>query len=260
MNSRRVNISGVPVDCIGWDNALEQIDALIARGTPSAIFAVNPEKIVQCGRDPRLKKVLEGAGLLIPDGIGAVLAARLLHRARIARVPGCELMPALCAHAAARGFSVFLFGGAPGVAEAAAAELARRNPGLVVAGTQHGYVDGEGQARLVARINALKPDLLFVALGSPKQEFWIAETLGKLDIKLCQAVGGTFDVLAGRVKRAPRAFRALQLEWFYRLASQPRRALRQTSLPIFAGKVLYEYFARLGRGGAAAARGGQTSN
>jgi N-acetylglucosaminyldiphosphoundecaprenol N-acetyl-beta-D-mannosaminyltransferase len=256
MDPRRVNISGVPVDCIGWENALAHVDALIARGTPSAIFAVNPEKIVQCGRDPRLKRVLESASLLIPDGIGAVLAARLLHRARIARVPGCELMPALCAHAAARGRRVFLFGGAPGVADSAAAELVRRNPGLAVAGTQHGYVDAEGQAQLIARINALKPDMLFVALGSPRQEFWIAENLAKLDIKICQAVGGTFDVLAGRVKRAPRAFRAMQLEWLFRLLSQPRRALRQTSLPIFAGKVVGEYFARLGRS-AAAARGGQ---
>lgn len=238
MDPRRVIISGVPVDCIDPGGAVACAESLLGRAAPSAIFAVNPEKIVQCGRDPRLKRALETAGLLIPDGIGVVLAARLLHRARIVRVPGCELMPALCARAAARGLSVFLFGGAPGIAEAAAAELARRNPGLRVAGWQHGYVDAAGTTPLVRRINSLKPDMLFVGLGSPKQELWIAETIGKLDIKICQAVGGTLDVLAGRVKRAPRAFRAMQLEWLYRLLSQPRRALRQSALPIFAGRVL----------------------
>jgi N-acetylglucosaminyldiphosphoundecaprenol N-acetyl-beta-D-mannosaminyltransferase len=244
MDARRVIISGVPVDCLDPGSAVAQVDRLLTRPAPSAIFAVNPEKIVQCGRDARVKQALESAGLLIPDGIGVVLAARLLHRARIARVPGCELMPALCAHAAARGLSVFLFGGAPGVAEAAAAELALRNPGLRIAGWQHGYLDAAESHALLARINALKPDMLFVALGSPKQELWITENLGKLDIKICQAVGGTFDVLAGRVKRAPRAFRALQLEWFYRLLSQPRRALRQSALPIFAGRVARAYLAR----------------
>jgi N-acetylglucosaminyldiphosphoundecaprenol N-acetyl-beta-D-mannosaminyltransferase len=260
MDPRRVTISGVPVDCIDAGGAVAQVDALLARSAPSAIFAVNPEKIILCGRDARLKRALETASLLIPDGIGVVLAARLLHRAQIARVPGCELMPALCAHAAARGLSVFLFGGAIGVAEAAAAELARRSPGLRIAGCQHGYVDAAGSAALIERINALRPDMLFVGLGSPKQELWIAETLGKLDIKICQAVGGTLDVLAGRVKRAPRAFRAMQLEWFYRLLSQPRRALRQSALPVFAGTVARAYVAQARQRRDPAARRGQPPN
>lgn len=244
MDVRRVNVCDVPVDCVDARSALARVEQLMDQPAPRAIFAMNPEKVVQCGRDPRLRRALEGAGLLIPDGIGVVLAARLLHRARIARVPGCELMPALCAQAARQGRSVFLFGGAPGVAAKAAAILAQANPGLRIAGSEHGYLDAEGVERLVARINELKPDLLFVGLGSPRQELWIADNLARLDVKACQAVGGTFDVLAGTVKRAPKLFRAAQLEWLYRLLRQPRRALRQSALPIFAAKVARGYAAR----------------
>jgi N-acetylglucosaminyldiphosphoundecaprenol N-acetyl-beta-D-mannosaminyltransferase len=244
MEPRRVEVCGVSVDCVDAAGAVARAEALMARAAPAAIYAVNPEKAIQCGRDARLKRALDSAGLLIPDGIGVVLAARLLHGAGVARVPGCELMPALCAHAAAHGRSVFLFGGAPGVAEAAAASLHEANPALRIAGTQHGYLDAAGTERLIERINALKPDILFVALGSPRQEFWIAENLPNLDIRLCQAVGGTFDVLAGTVKRAPRMFRAVQLEWLYRLLSQPKRALRQTALPLYAGRVARAYVAR----------------
>jgi N-acetylglucosaminyldiphosphoundecaprenol N-acetyl-beta-D-mannosaminyltransferase len=244
MSVQRVDVCGAPVDCVDRTRAIEHAGRLLSRGRPSAIFAMNPEKVVQCGKNRELGAVLRSAGLLIPDGIGVVLAARLLHRERIARVPGCELMPALCAYAAANGHSVFMFGGAPGVAEAAAAALARVNPTLQIAGWQHGYVDAEANARLIERINALRPDILFVALGSPRQELWIGENLQRLDVKLCQAVGGTFDILAGNVKRAPSVFRVMQLEWLYRLLSQPKRAMRQSALPIFAGRALRAYAAR----------------
>ena len=236
MNQRRVIVCGTPVDCVDPPGAVARVGDFIARDVPCSIFAVNPEKIIRSGRDARLKRALESAGLLIPDGIGAVVAARLLHRASIARVPGCELMPALCAYAAARGLSVFLFGGAPGVADAAAAALVRANPNLKIAGCQHGFID-LADASLIERINAPKPDMLFVALGSPRQELWIAENLAKLDVRICQGVGGTFDVLSGRVTRAPAAFRAVQLEWLFRLLSQPGRVARQGALPLFAAKV-----------------------
>ena len=119
--------------------------------------------------------------------------------------------------------------------------MVRTNPGLRIAGCQHGYVDDAETDAVIQRINAAKPDMLFVALGSPRQELWISDTLERLDVRICQAVGGTFDVLAGRVKRSPKLFRALNLEWFYRLVSQPLRARRQSALPIFAGRVLKEY-------------------
>jgi N-acetylglucosaminyldiphosphoundecaprenol N-acetyl-beta-D-mannosaminyltransferase len=245
MDVQRVDVCGAPVDCVDPARAVARAGVLMSSGRPSAILAVNPEKVVQCGKNRRLAAVLQSAGLLLPDGIGVVLAARLLHGQRIARVPGCELMPALCAHAAANGHSVFLFGGAPGVAEAAAAALARAHPSLRVAGWEQGYLDADANERLIERINASKPDILFVALGSPRQELWIGENLGRLDVKLCQAVGGTFDILAGNVKRAPSLFRAIQLEWLYRLLSQPKRALRQSALPIFAGRTLRAYAAQI---------------
>jgi N-acetylglucosaminyldiphosphoundecaprenol N-acetyl-beta-D-mannosaminyltransferase len=241
MNVRRVSVCGISVDCVDAVGALERAGHLLEQQVPAAIFAVNPEKAIQCGRNPALASVIESAGLLIPDGIGVVIAARLLHGARFARVPGCEFMPALCAYAAARNLSVFLFGGAPGVAEAAAEALRRANPSLRVAGCQHGYIDAAGSARLIDRLNGLEPDILFVALGSPRQELWVAENIGRLNVRLCQTVGGTFDVLAGRAKRCPALFRAVQLEWLYRLLIQPKRALRQSALPIFAVRLLRAY-------------------
>lgn len=249
MNVRRVSVCGVSVDCVDAIGALERAGHLLKQQAPAAIFAVNPEKAVQCGRNPALAGAIASAGLLIPDGIGVVVAARLLYGERFARVPGCEFMPALCAYAAAQNLSIFLFGGAPGVSEAAAAALQRASPSLRVAGCQHGYIDAAGTEHLIDRINGLKPDILFVALGSPRQEVWVAENIGRLKVRLCQTVGGTFDVLAGNVKRCPELFRAVQLEWLYRLLSQPKRALRQSALPIFAARLLRAYVSKsLSRG------------
>ncbi|MDC4226711.1 MAG: WecB/TagA/CpsF family glycosyltransferase [Candidatus Manganitrophus sp.] len=122
--------------------------------------------------------------------------------------------------------------------------LRARYPGLQIVGQQHGYLKEEEMGELVQQINASGAEILFVALGSPKQELWMARYLPQLSIKVCQGVGGTFDVLSGRVKRAPALFRKMHLEWFYRLASQPRRLIRQTALPKFAWLILREKIVR----------------
>jgi N-acetylglucosaminyldiphosphoundecaprenol N-acetyl-beta-D-mannosaminyltransferase len=242
METNRVYVCGVPVDCLDFRRTVDVARELLRRDGPSSILAMNPEKVVRCRRDPVLLAAIESATLLIPDGIGVVLAARLLHRASIARVPGCELMPALCAVAAAEGRGVFLFGGAPGVPERAAAALERHHPTLRVLGCQHGFVPQVQMDALIDRINQLKPAILFVGLGTPRQEIWIKQHISKLQVQVCQGVGGTFDVLAGDVKRAPKVFRATYLEWFYRLASDPRRIHRQLAYPIFVAWVLRELF------------------
>jgi N-acetylglucosaminyldiphosphoundecaprenol N-acetyl-beta-D-mannosaminyltransferase len=207
-------------------------------------MAVNPEKVVHARRNPELLAQLRRAALVIPDGIGVVLAARMLGLGRFERVPGSELMPLLCERAAARGYTVFLFGAAPEVNDGAAAALRRRWPALRIVGTQHGYVDEDAMPALMQRINEAKPALLFVALGSPQQEAWIDRYLPHLEVKVCQGVGGTFDVLAGRVKRAPLFFRRIHLEWFYRLMAEPRRVTRQAALPLFAWQVLRKAVSR----------------
>lgn len=238
MQPKRIEILGVPVDGLTMDRTIDLAAAILAGETPRSVLAVNPEKVMRARYDARLLGQLQRAGVLIPDGIGVVMAARILGQGRLERVPGSELMPRLCELAARDGRRVFLFGAAPEVNERTAQVLQQRYRGLVVAGAQHGFLAEQDMPALIDRINSLDVDLLFVALGSPKQEDWIDQYMPKLQVKVCQGVGGTFDVIAGRVRRAPAAFRAIHLEWLYRLVTNPRRLRRQTALPLFAFHVL----------------------
>lgn len=224
--------------------AVDVVDGLIREQRQGAVIAVNPEKVMKARQDSRLLSQLQGAALLIPDGIGVVWAARLLGLARLQRVPGADLMPAICAMCARKGYSVFLFGAAPEVNARAGEVLASLYPGIRIAGSQHGYASNDELAALPARINASGADVVFVALGSPRQELWMARYLPELTAKACQGVGGTFDVLAGTVQRAPGIVRALNLEWAYRLMLQPRRLPRQGALPQFVWQVLASRFSR----------------
>ena len=238
MRPHRVTIQGVPADCVTRASALETVEHMLRGTAAQSIFAVNPEKVMAARTDPRLGAILGRAGLLLPDGIGVVAAARLLGLGRMERVPGCEFMLALCELAARRDLGIFLFGGSPESNSQAEHVLLRRYPGLRVAGRQHGYLADTETPGLINRINRSGAELLFVALGSPKQELWIDAYHPQLRVKVCQGVGGTFDVISGRVRRAPRAFRTAHLEWFYRLATQPTRLTRQRALPRFAVGVL----------------------
>lgn len=244
MNVKRIELLGVPVDCVSMDTAIDWAESMIKGDHPCTILAVNPEKVMRAQRDSILLDQLRSANLLIPDGIGVVLGARLLGLGHAERVPGAELMPKLCERAAAKGYTVFLFGASTEVNQQAVAALRDLYPGIRIVGSQHGYVKEKEMPSLIARINECQPDLLFVALGSPHQELWMYRYLPHLKVKVCQGVGGTFDVIAGRVRRAPKLFRSLHLEWFYRLASNPSRIRRQTALPIFAYRILKERFNR----------------
>lgn len=242
MKIKRIRVLGVPVDCVTMNQALDWADSKMDGHCPCTILAVNPEKVIRAQQDSTLLDQLRTADLLIPDGIGVILAMRLLGLGQAERVPGSELMPKLCERAVAKGYSVFLFGASADVNQQAVAALQQRNPGIQIVGSHHGYVkEGEMQS-VIALINECRPDLLFVALGSPHQELWISRYLPQLHVKVCQGVGGTFDVLAGHVRRAPKIFRSLHLEWFYRLVSNPTRIRRQTALPLFAYRVLKQRF------------------
>lgn len=238
MKPQRIEILGVPVDCITMDETVDFAESMMKGQHPCAILAVNPEKVVRAQQDKSLLAQLRNTKLVIPDGIGVVFAARLLGFSCTERVPGSELMPLLCQRAALKGYRVFLFGASPDVISCTAQVLQQRFASLKIVGAQHGYVKEDDMPEMISKINAVQADLLFVALGSPKQEMWIARYLPELKVKVCQGVGGTFDVIAGRVKRAPLLFRAIHLEWFYRLLSQPSRIFRQTALPMFAYQVL----------------------
>lgn len=240
--TKRVRVGGVPVDCVNWDTATSAAEALLSstKSTGQAIIAVNPEKVIAARNNPDLLMQLEDAALLLPDGIGVVIAARAFGAGGIERVPGSEFMPALCSIARSKGLSVYLYGGTESVNERAATRLAIQFPGLVVAGRSNGYVPAESMDSLVETMNLSGASIVFVALGSPRQELWIARYAPRLSAKICQGVGGTFDVIAGDVRRAPALFRRFHLEWFFRLITNPSRAKRQTSLPKFVWLVTKE--------------------
>ncbi|MCM3390329.1 WecB/TagA/CpsF family glycosyltransferase [Ureibacillus chungkukjangi] len=228
-------VLGIQVNTENYDNLLKEIFQRIERKEKSLIVAINPEKIMKAKEDPSLKKLLNDAEIQIPDGVGVIIASKIQKGQITERVTGVEMMMRLCEEAAKHQKPIFLYGGKPGVADTAAAKLKELYSGIIVAGTLDGY---EKDNEIVkAKINEAKPDILFVAMGSPKQENWINANRDELHPTIYQGVGGSFDVLAGTVKRAPEAFQKLGLEWFYRLMKEPKRFKRQLALPLFLVEV-----------------------
>jgi len=237
----RADILGIPVDCITMDGAIDYTSGLIEENAKGRyILAINPEKVMVLLKDKVLLKAFSAASLLIPDGIGAVLALRWLHKLDVRRVPGSELMPRLCQLAAEKGYGIFLYGAQEDVNQGSAEKLSQMFPGLKIAGRANGYFKEEEMPELIRQINSSGAKILFVALGSPKQEQWIQKWADKLNVNIIQGIGGTLDTIVGKVKRAPAIFCNLGLEWFYRLVSNPQRIKRQKVLPVFAWKVIKE--------------------
>ncbi len=236
----RVEILGVGVDRVDAAEALARVQALIRAGRPAQVVTANAELVMHARRDPELAEVVRQAALVVPDGIGLIWAAGLLGDPLPERVPGIELAERLVAESGSAGYSVYFLGAAPGVAEEAAARLRARYPDLQLAGVRHGYFRPEEEPAVLEAIASARPGLLLVGLGMPRQEKWIARHLAQLGVPVAVGVGGSFDVWSGRVRRAPRWMQRLGLEWAYRLARQPRRALRMTALPRFAAAVLAE--------------------
>lgn len=247
MNTR-LTILNIWTDALTMETALDQMVEFLRRDDRVyTVFASNPEKNFSVPQDSELYSLFRNADLLLPDGIGIVWAARLLHGRKLERVPGCEFMERCCAFAAEKGYSIFLYGAREKVSAKAAEVLVQKYPGLVIAGRQDGYLPKERMHELVQRINDSGAKFLFLALGSPRQEKWVAEYGSQLTtVAVCQGIGGTLDVVAGTVRRAPRIWCNLGLEWLYRLLSEPRRISRQKVLPLFAWQVAKAYIQQLG--------------
>ena len=238
--------AGLPaIRLFGLDLVDASADAAIA-----AMLAPGRRRVAflnaHCGNvaahDPAYAAALASADLVLPDGIGVELAARMQGQSFSANLNGTDLVPALLHEAALRGLSVFLFGAAPGVAEAAAAALTRRMPDLRIAGTRDGYEGARDSAAAIAAINASGADLLIVALGVPAQDLWLAEHGGRLAPRLTLGVGALIDFLAGRQRRAPALVRRVRAEWVWRLAMEPRRMARRylAGNPVFLARAATE--------------------
>lgn len=218
------------------DHAAELIRRRIAAGRRTFCAAVNPAKIHAANRDPNLRRALAAAQFHICDGIGAALAVRLIHGRRLPRCTGIDLFRRLAAIAADEGWKVFLLGASPESNAAARRKLLELHPSLEIVGTCDGFF--KHSAEVVSAINASGADVLFVAMGSPRQEMWIAEQLPRLRTIFCMGVGGSFDVVGGLLSGAPAPFRAAGMEWLYRALRQPSRFPRLGTNCRFAVDVL----------------------
>lgn len=237
--STRVNILGVKIDNVSYKESLLKIKELVEKGRLGKLsFLVKPntEIIIQAQSDAKFKAILNSADLVTPDGMGLLLASRIIGNKLKERVGGPELMESILGLAEQSGYSVFFLGSRPHVVEKLAKIVKTRFPKIDIVGFHHGYF--EKNTPVIENITQSKPDILFVALGFPKQEVWIYENLKKIKVPLSITEGGSFDFISGEVPRAPKVLRIIGLEWLFRIFTQPSRILRQLALVKFSWLIL----------------------
>jgi len=224
----KINILGVEIDDLSEAEVMALVADNLQAGKRTFIATPNPEMVVLAAKDRGFKDVLNRADIKIPDGAGLAVGAKITGQKLTNRVTGTDLMEKLCALAAERGYKIYLLGAQNGVAREAAQRLNNKFVKLKIVGAEYGGTMDEWDNRvIIEHINAVSPDMLFVALGHGKQERWIFENLEKLPgVKLAMGVGGAFDFFAGKAKRAPGWMRAGGLEWLWRLIKEPRRHKR----------------------------------
>lgn len=227
----RNDIMGVLFDNLTLAEAVDAGERLAAGPGFAYVVTPNPEIVNLARQREDYRQVLNGAGLVLPDGIGVIHAAKILGTPLQERVPGIDFASGLLARLAQTGGRLFLLGAKPGVADQAADNLRKTYPGLTVCGTHHGYFQEDGT--VVEAIRQAQADVVFVCLGAPKQEVWMAQHGPATGAHLMVGLGGVLDVYAGHVKRAPAAWQKLGLEWCYRLLHQPSRIGRMAKLPGF---------------------------
>ena len=249
---KRLNITNIGIDPVDVEGAVQIVASLVRNGRArlaggetasgggcfASAYACTPnaEHMMDAQNDALFMRILNEADLVVADGAGVVLAARLLGYGKIARAPGFDLAKMLVSYPDKYPFSFFFLGGKPGVAEKAMSNIVGDHPETRIAGCRDGYFNEADEPDIINEINRSKADILYVALGAPKAEKWIYKNRDKLQVSVCIGVGGTLDTFAGVTKLAPPFFRAHGLEWLYRLAREPWRAKRMLKLP---GYVLY---------------------
>lgn len=238
---KQVTILGVSFSKLSMEETLNTLSNVVASESnkPFHVITANPEIVIGADQDPNIKQITDQADLITPDGIGIVIASRWKGEPVAERVAGYDLLLNLLEQGNQAGWSFFFLGAGEEVNKGATEIIRERYPNLVIAGRHHGFFK-EKEAELIQQINEAHPDILVVALGAPRQEQWIYQHKAELHTKIAIGVGGSLDVIAGKVKRAPVFWQKLNLEWFYRLVSQPTRWKRQLALPKFAIKAYIE--------------------
>lgn len=235
-------ILGVPFADITPEEAVEKAVSYLNNNGKSMIFTPNPEMVMEARKNEEFMEILNASTMNVPDGIGIVYGSKFTSSPIKHRVAGYDLVQDVFDKMKDMGKTAYFFGGAPGIADRAKEAMEAKHKGLKVVGTANGYFDDKREKEIIAEINELKPDLLLVGIGFPKQEKWIYTHIKDLNIKTAVGVGGSFDVMSGNVKRAPKLFINHGLEWFYRLITQPSRFVRMMQLPLFMLVVIKSKF------------------
>jgi N-acetylglucosaminyldiphosphoundecaprenol N-acetyl-beta-D-mannosaminyltransferase len=235
-----VDLLGCPLAAVTLEETLDVIGGYIASRQPRQLVVVNAAKLVLMDRDPELAEIVRGADLVAADGVPIVWASKVMGTPLPGRVNGTDLMDRLIEVAPERGWRVFFFGATQEVIEAVVAKAKAHHPALTVAGYRNGYFKPEEEGEIVRQIRESNADILLIGFGTPKKEKWVHKYLHDLGVPVCHGVGGSFDVYAGKVRRAPRWMQRTGLEWFFRLLQEPRRMWKRylVTNTIFIGKVL----------------------
>ncbi|GAQ25058.1 MULTISPECIES: WecB/TagA/CpsF family glycosyltransferase [Tepidanaerobacter] len=234
----RMNILGVLLDQTDYQKAYRQAERFLDSSGNKVIVTPNAEIIMAAQKNPELRAALNSADLCLPDGIGVVIASKILGKPLAERTTGFDFMMKLLELANKKSLSLFLLGGKPEVAEKAGEKICSMFPNVEIVGCHDGYFGENEEIEVVNLINHTKPDILLVAMGCPKQEIFMIKNKNKMQFKIAMGVGGSFDVLSGNVQRAPQFVQNIGLEWLYRLIMQPSRLKRVGALPAFLVKVI----------------------
>ncbi|MCX5751476.1 MAG: polysaccharide pyruvyl transferase CsaB [Candidatus Saganbacteria bacterium] len=224
------DVLGVKIHNLTENEFLEKVKAMLETKKPHYITTPNPEIIVRCQTDPSLKEIVNLADLNLADGAGLVVLSRFIDKPLKERLSGIDGFYGIIGLAEKEGYSVFLLGSEPGVSEAAAKKLSASYPKLKISGTHHGYFKDSEENQVISLVRAAKPDILFVGLGAPRQEKWVAKNYRELGATITMVIGGSLDVVSGKVQRAPEWIQSINMEWLYRLISNPWRWKRQIAL------------------------------
>lgn len=236
-----ITILGVPIDNLTLDEVGDVTENLIKESnkTCKMVFAPNVEFIMMAQKDEEFFHLLKESSLSTPDSIGVIIGAKLQGKAFKERIPGQSYFRKVIELSNEKGYSIYLLGGEPGIPEKTKENLEKLFPNVNIVGVHHGYFDKNVEKEVIEEINTLKPNVLFVALGAPRQEKWIKEHKHELKVDIAAGQGGTYDYEAGKIKRAPLWIQKIGMEWFWRLCKEPSRIKRQMVLPVYLLKVLF---------------------
>lgn len=232
--TNRIEMMGCEIDNLSMEETLDQVERFIKSGEPHQHVVVNVDKLVKASKDDKLKKIINDCALINADGMPVVWASRLLGKPLKERVAGVDLFEHLMRRAAERGWRVFLLGAKEDVVSNVKVTYERKYPDLVIAGYRNGYWSPDEEPSVVELVTKARPDLLFVAISSPKKEQFLGKYQKQMQVPFAMGVGGTFDVAVGKVKRAPMWMQSAGLEWFYRFLQEPRRMFRRYFIEDFA--------------------------